>query len=146
MRFRLSTAQRKDLLIRGIPLRIALPAPADDPPDWFPWAKRALGEEGIYLRNVVVESILVAPPSGGGLTGVIGRIVHDEDSNAENLTWLIEVVLCDLNPPTKPRHRRKRPQWPQSAEHNGQKWPAPPVKEGEPVTAIVFDELHPVED
>lgn len=131
MRFRLSTAQRKDLLIRGTPLAVVLPSPVDDPDDWLEWAQQALCEEGIYVTDCRVTTISVAPPSGGGLTGVIGRIVHDQEANADVLTWGVEVVMCDLDPPTKARQQRKRPQWPHYAESRAGKWPevaAPDLK------------------
>lgn len=127
MRFRLSNAQRKDLLIRGVPLAVALPTPVHDPDDWLEWARRAFCEEGIYVTDVRVDTISVAPPSGGGLTGVIGRIVHDQDANADVLTWGVEVLICDLDPPTKPRESRNWLQWPQYAESRVAKWPAEPA-------------------
>jgi len=128
MRFRLSNAQRKDLLIRGTPLAVALPVPVTDPDDWFEWARKSLCEEGIYVAGVDVQTITVAPPSGAGLTGIIGRIVHDDAANADVLTWGVEVLVCDLDPPTKPRQPRKRLQWPQYAESIAGKWPAEPAE------------------
>lgn len=127
MRFRLSNAQKKKLAMQGTPLAIALPTPERPPNDWFAWAKQALIEEGIYLTDAYVDMITIAPPSGGGLTGVIGRIVHDQESNADVLTWGVEVVVCHLDPLTGARNSRELLQWPGYAKSPAGKWPAEPA-------------------
>lgn len=123
MLFRLSNTQKKELLIRATPLRIALPTPPEDPDNWLQWARRSLLEEGKYVTGVFVDRVFVTTPSIQGLGSVIGSIVHGEPAD-DNLTWGVDAAICNLDPPAPPRHGRLPVQWPLYAEHNGVRWPS----------------------
>lgn len=120
--YHLSNAQRKELLVRGTPLAIALPTPIDDPPDWLAWARAALGDEGQYVsRRPEIISMAVGPrKSDAGLTSVIGGFV---DALTEPFCWLVEVAIVELDPPTAPRHKRAKVQWPGSVQTKYGRWP-----------------------
>lgn len=122
MNFRLSNTQKKELLIRATPLRIALPTPPEDPDNWLQWARTSLLEEGKYVTGVFVDRISVTTPSSQGLGSVIGSIVHGEPAY-DSLTWGVDVAICNLDPPASPRHDRLPVQWPLYAETNGSRWP-----------------------
>ena len=119
--YRLSNAQKKQLLIRAVPLTIALPTPPTYPDDWTDWACRVLVEDGQYVSAVSLDTLAVGPSSDGGMNGIIGEIKHEDDGGG--LTWGVDVALVYLDPPTPARHQRSKPQWPAMAEHNGVQWP-----------------------
>jgi hypothetical protein len=109
MIYYLSSAQHKQLTDRMGPLRIALPAPQDDPADWLQWARSVISEKHRqYVVDAWPEVITVSPSRGGGLDGVIGSI----ETRDADFAWGVEAVLCDLDPPMEARHPRSRPQWP----------------------------------
>lgn len=124
MIFRLSSRQQKELLVRGTPLLIVLPAPRDCPEtdaDLLTWSRHAIREHSQYAKRAYREDICVAPDAGDGLSGVIGQIVH---GRADSLCWWVDCVLVELDPPTPPRHPRSRAQWPGVALASGRQWPA----------------------
>ena len=122
MIYRLSNAQKKQLLIRAVPLTIAIPTPPNYPDDWTDWARRVLVEDGRHVSAVSLDTIAVGPSSDIGMNGVIGEIKHEDDGGG--LTWGVDVALVYLDPPDPARHQRTKPQWPALAEHNGVQWPA----------------------
>lgn len=124
MIYRLSNGQKKQLLIRGGPLTIAVPAPADIPASWIEWARHSFIDEGKYITGVRIDHIVVTTPAGDGLAGVIGAIVHAADPDPSRLTWAIEVAILHFDPPNAPRHARTQIQWPAMAECDGRRWPA----------------------
>lgn len=134
MIFRLSNTQKKQLLIRGGPLQIAIPTPEFDPENgWLPWARRAFIEDGKYITGVLIDHVTVTPTGDRGLAGLMGAIVHDPASADESLLmWRIEVALLNFDPPNKPRQPRQRVQWPASAEHDGVRYPESDTQYSEP--------------
>ena len=111
--YELSNRQRKSLLVRGTPIRIALPVPPhaiDDPADW---ARSVLP---VDLRQCVVraeESEITVDPRVGGdhLSGVLGAIV---DYDRDQPRWLVTVmaVIVEMSP-HNPRHKPETAiQWP----------------------------------
>jgi len=114
MIYYLSSAQHKQLTDRMGPLLIVLPAPEEDPTDWLTWARNQISaKHRQYVAAASVGVLRVQPPGGTGLQAVIGQIsTHSDDA----LTWCIEVVFCDLNPPMAARHPRSAPQWPASVD------------------------------
>jgi hypothetical protein len=122
MTYRLSTRQRKDLLARAQTLRIALPAPADDPPDWVAWARSALDPlDQEYVTAAEVDVLTVRPPMGrDGLASVIGDITTDDHAG---LCWRVEVVIVTLEPLGGARHAAGQVRWPGSARIAGLTWP-----------------------
>lgn len=121
MKYHLSNAQRKELLVRAVPLAIAIPAPMDDPDDWLAWAQESLGDEGQYVHRIPEVCTLPVGPlkSDAGLTSVIGGFV----SPAEGFYWRVEVAIVELDPPCTPRGKRVRVQWPGSVQDNFGRWP-----------------------
>lgn len=124
IRFELSNGQKKALLIRAQPLRIALPAPAIAPENWLLWARESLWEHGRLITGVIQDHIDVCSPSGQGMSGVIGRIVRQDETPV--LTWGVDVIICNVDPPVKARHPREVVQWPGRAFNveTGQEWPS----------------------
>lgn len=118
--YHLSSGQLKSLLLRHTPIRIALPAPEDDPPDWLAWARSVLDDDvQDHLVSAVPDVIAVGPGAGHeGLESVIGRI----EPRDRSLVWMVEVVVCDLDP-VKILHPRARTQWPKSVDTSGGRWP-----------------------
>ena len=114
--YQLSNAQRKDLLVRGTPVAIVLPAGPEDPQDLIDWARSVLPADVRHLvhdaRNEVIE---VCPkPTGprATLTDLLGAIVN-EPPPADWFTIWIDCVLVQLQPPgNQSRHKGGRPQWP----------------------------------
>lgn len=122
MIYHLSNAQRKELLVRGTPLAIAIPVPMDDPPDWLAWAQAGLGDLGRYVsRAPEIMSLPVGPlRSDSGLTSVIGGFV---EASPDSLYWIVEVAVVELDPPDKSRHKRSKVQWPGSVQTKYTTWP-----------------------
>ena len=121
MKYYLSNAQRKELLVRAVPLAIALPAPMDDPDDWLIWAQEALGDDGQYVhRTPEVFTLPVGPvKSDAGLTSIIGGFVRPTGE----FYWRVEVAVVELDPPCKPRGVRGKIQWPAFVRDNFGRWP-----------------------
>ena len=120
MKYHLSNGQLKSLLIRHTPIRIALPAPEDDPPDWLEWARSVMDQD---IRDRIVRAepqVIAVGPVGSrdGLAGVIGEIEPLDRS----LIWLVEVCIVDLQP-RKKLHPPARLQWPKSVDTPSGRWP-----------------------
>jgi len=115
MIYRLSNNQRKELLVRGTPLAIAIPAPFSDPEDWLAWAKQSLGDEGQYVHKVPEVMMLpVGPPNtDSGLASIIGNLAT---ATEQPFHWLVEVAIVELDPPLSSRHKRSKVQWPGSVD------------------------------
>jgi hypothetical protein len=122
IRYRLSNAQRKELLVRGGLIVIALPlhpseidwADAADPSELAEFAAASI--EGATLdqvRRVAIVDLIVGASSGEGLTGCLGAIFGEPSPS--NLQRLCPALVVDLCATAKPRHQSQRPQWPASA-------------------------------
>lgn len=119
--YRLSGRQAKELLTRGQQLRIAIPEPpglAYDS-DLLEFARASLPDVATYITEAVCEDLLVEPPSGPGLTGVLGSI----QAEPTGMCWLVPAVVATLRP-VHCRGRTANIQWPASAhDEHGRRWP-----------------------
>ncbi len=131
--FRLSNRQRKDLMIRQVSLKIVLPVPSEDPPNWKRWARQMLPDEAASIAHVSEpQSIPVACSSvadADGLADYIGRL--DITPDDQRLQIMVEVVVVTLTPPgSKVRHRSSKLEWPGSYDFGDVR--LPPKKGGAP--------------
>ena len=124
MRYHLSNGQRKELLLRGTPLAIAIPAPPEDPPNWLEWARNVIVEDGQHVVSAEPCTVTVSRSGieGDGLTGFIGTI---HEGTPDFFCWGVDAVVCHLDPPGSSRRDRKRVQWPATAVRGDQRWPEP---------------------
>lgn len=119
--YRISARQAKSLLNRGQQLRIAIPEPPGLPYDADPleFARAALPDVATYIVEAVREMLPVEPPSGPGLTGVLGSIQVEPSG----LCWLVPAIVATLRP-VHCRGRQHNIQWPASAhDDDGRRWP-----------------------
>lgn len=119
--YRLGARQAKELLARGQQLRIAIPEPPGLPYDADPlaFARAALPDVATHIVEAVREELPVEPPSGPGLTGVLGSI----QCEPSGLCWLVPAIVATLRP-VHCRGRHPNIQWPASAhDERGNRWP-----------------------
>lgn len=113
----LSNRQRKDLLVRGAPIELALPAPPIKIDDPVNWARTMLPQD---VRQYVTEArldlvrVALGNRSDAGLTSIIGEIVERID----RLTIGVSVVRVLLTPAAR-RHPAVGLQWPADALLDG---------------------------
>jgi hypothetical protein len=110
--YELSNRQRKSLLVRGTPLRIALPVPPHEIEDPMSWAQSVLPRDvRQYVRSAEEQEITVDPLTiGENLTGVLGAIrEYDRDQPRWLLTVVVVVVTLE---PDDIRHKPERLAWP----------------------------------
>lgn len=121
----LSNRQRKDLLVRGTELQIALPVPPheiDDPTDW---AKSVIPSD---LRDMVFGSAeetevyvrALKKDLRDDLTSHFGEIYEEPD--ADSLMLTIVAVVITLRPPNC-RHKFDKIQWPGKVDYRGEELP-----------------------
>lgn len=129
IQYRLSNRQRKELLVRGRPITIALPI-AQGVSDPRALAQRLLpeidGAAGEMIRSAEVVTVYVAPRQHGtesGLAGVLGTIV-DEPGHGWCVTH--EVLAVDLSP-RRPRGKPLPMQWPGEVLVDGEPLRATPA-------------------
>ena len=124
VKFRLSNNQRKNLLVRGQPLRIALPYPWDRQDDLLGWSRRVLDEDGGLIQSATHDLVWVTHPVGTGLASLMGAICHGQPFH-DQLTWPIAAVVCLLQPPhpISVRHAPAKVQWPGFAFAGDHRWP-----------------------
>lgn len=117
--YRLSNRQRKELLVRGQQITIAIPANADDE-DAVAFAKSSLPEDELCVSDAEWDEIAVLLTTGAtdGLTGVIGEIKTNQ-SGVGKLTIYVMVCVVTLTPPSRPRGKIGGIHWPGSAIVDG---------------------------
>jgi hypothetical protein len=120
VKYHLSNGQLKSLLIRHTPIRIALPAPEHDPPDWLEWA-RAVMDDDIHDRIVAAEPAVIAIGPHRAAEG-LGSIIGEIEPRDRSLIWLCEVCIVNLQP-LKKLHPPTRLQWPKSVDTASGRWP-----------------------
>ncbi|MBV8780182.1 MAG: hypothetical protein JO353_02185 [Phycisphaerae bacterium] len=120
--YHLSSRQRKELLVRGRPIHLALPAPPttiDDPVDW---AKTVLpGDLRTLVRSARKVQLRVQSGSSSaeGLAGLIGEIAP------EGQRFTIGVAAIDVElEPEKPRGAPLQLQWPKEVDFFGRRIPS----------------------
>jgi hypothetical protein len=115
--YRLSNNQRKELLIQGSRLLIAVPVPPEVPEDFDP--RRIIGLSMPFdFENCIAaeyQTLMVTPalppnreiaPPTKGTQGVYGRLLTDEEYANEGLELkrpplLVECVVAEFVPPTR---------------------------------------------
>lgn len=121
--YRLSNGQRKELLVRGRQLRIALPVPPVEPPIPLAWARSVLTAD---IASLAIEARvgwlwvqMLRPREPKGLGGHLGVIVDDP---LGTLCQCVRVVLVTLRP-DHCRHTKHAIQWPGSVVFLGAVYP-----------------------
>ena len=119
--YRLSGRQAKELVARGQSLRIAIPEPPDLPDDCdlLAFARESLPAVSGEIVEAERIELSVEPPTGPGLTGVIGSI----QERPGGLSWLVPAVVVTIRPAAHQRGRVDKIQWPASAHCGAQRWP-----------------------
>jgi hypothetical protein len=124
--YRLSNRQRKDLLIRGTSLTIAIPQPyrLGDDDDPVEFARRSLPDDAGAVESASWEDIAVDPvPTVAGLTGLLGSILVGPPSVTDSrLHLVVRVALVRLQARDE-RRRMHTPQWPGVAICGGEHYP-----------------------
>lgn len=126
--YQLSNDQKKELLIKGRSVQIALPTPHDEPEDLLEWARSVLPRDlQPLVRSAELELVEVRPNLGSrrnNLTELLGEIVSDlpdEDDDEEDdrprpeeLTLWVDVCVITLagNVPRDPDGQPLPVQWP----------------------------------
>jgi hypothetical protein len=123
--YHLSNSQKKDLLINGVGVKLALPIPVNSDPEdraagVLDWAKAQIPEEfRQYATSAHCTLLPVALRTTGGranLTEVIGNIVDDPEGGA----YTIAVDCCVVTfSPRDARRGSRGIQWPVNVVHNG---------------------------
>lgn len=122
--YHLSGRQAKELHSRGSELRLAIPRPLDSNDDDCPreFARRSL--PGVEPERIVAaewSAVPVGPPSGDGLSAVLGVILDAETAKHE-WHWVVDVCEVTLAPRIV-RHVATRIKWPGKCEFAGWSWP-----------------------
>lgn len=119
--YHLSNHQRREILVRGTELRIALPAPPKMPGGAKEWAKSVLESDIAGLVTVAEETELWVNPNSlvDGLTGLIGEIT--EPSPTAFVICVVAIVVTLT--PTNKRRQSTKPRWPVSVEFFGKQLP-----------------------
>jgi hypothetical protein len=123
--YQLSNEQKKELLIKGRSVQIALPTPHEEPEDLVEWARSVLPRDlQPLVRTAELELVEVRPNLGtrrNTLTELLGEIIsdipEDEDDDRpqpEELTIWMDVCVITLagNVPRDPDGQPLPPQWP----------------------------------
>lgn len=114
MTYLLSNRQRKELMVRGRRLDLAIPSPLHKVPDLVEWAKAVLPTDvHQYVRSAERQAIVVTPRIDGThetLTDVLGAIVV-ADGSPRRFTAQVIAVVVELSPDNA-RHSPIDLQWP----------------------------------
>jgi len=119
--YTLSNRQRKELLVRGTVLRIALPAPLEHDVDPDVFARSVLGEIAEYVSNAVEDEIVVSPRilPHKTITDVLGSIVDPKTIGPGKWTICLPVIVVELSA-RRARHTGQiLPQWPAGVRVDG---------------------------
>ena len=109
--YHLSNSQRKELLLRGQQIELALPVPPHRTPDPLAWARSVLPRDIAPLATAArVEALWVAAirSPAPNLTGHLGRIVPDPIGT---LCQRVQAVIVTLTPADH-RGTREGLSWP----------------------------------
>lgn len=110
----LSNKQRKELMVRGRRLDLALPLPQHPVADLVEWAQSVLPQDlRQYVRSARRATVMAAPKIGASqdtLTDVLGTIVHEKPPAWWWVTQILAVVV-ELAP-EHTRHTAIDLQWP----------------------------------
>lgn len=125
IRYRLSTSQQKELLIRGSQLSIAIPwdfdrvlAPTVDD------VRDVLEVDPAHIVDADTDEILVAVSTAGRRANTLGDLLGTivDESTPDSLVCTHAVVVATLCAVPQPRHH-VRTQWPMCAIVNGTRIP-----------------------
>lgn len=121
--YHLSNRQRKELMVRGAELRIAIPAPMDQDYDELAFARAALAVQDIRDDWIVAaeeETLAISPTgSGEGLDELLGGFT-DDPAIYSVPTVCVVATLCISD---RPRHRDEKIQWPAAVVCGGWRFP-----------------------
>jgi hypothetical protein len=122
--YSLSNRQRKELLVRGCRLFVAIPLGPDDDIDPVKFARDSLPEDREWVTEAEIADLMVcASGAVGGLNGLLGQILDFDFSAALNtgkVPTFVAVVIATLCPPNQ-RSELPRVQWPGSVCIDGKK-------------------------
>lgn len=136
--YQLSNRQKKELLIRGRAIEVAIPAtPAlcglDDPynADLRDWAAARLeGVDREYIKRAELIDVVVEPPTRGeGLTAILGVITEAAPHRLQLVISIVAVELCAI---ARPRHAPAPLAWPATARVGGVTLPSRSTRADEP--------------
>lgn len=119
--YSLSNRQRKELLVRGQSLRIAIPVGPDDV-DPVQFARASLPEDHEWVTDAEIDEIMVSRSGATGLNGLIGQILDMEYEAAlqiKRIPLFCNVVIATLTPP-RLRGKVASIQWPGAAFIEGE--------------------------
>lgn len=120
VKYGLSNRQAKELLDRGRPLRIAVPAPDQEEYDPRRWLAEVMPEVEPGWIVSAQERVLPVNPLGRhtasdeqSLVGLLGRIVHDRTERPPNVkvTVLVVCVVAELQAQRVARQRPGLLEW-----------------------------------
>lgn len=118
--YTLSNRQRKELLVRGRPLQIAIPLGPDDV-DPIGWARASLPEDEEWIESAECAEIIACASGTSGLNGMLGEIQDDYATALRKRLppMCISVVIATLVPPSI-RNGTMQIQWPGRAWIDGE--------------------------
>jgi hypothetical protein len=122
--YTLSNRQRKELLVRGQQLLVAIPLGPDDDIDPVQFARDSLAEDHEWVTEAEIADVMTcASGAEGGLNNILGQILDFEYDVAINLSKVpsfVAVVIATLTPPNC-RGEASTVQWPGSVYIDGVK-------------------------
>lgn len=117
--YTLSNRLRKELLVRGCPVQVAIPLGLDLDVDPMAFAQEALPEESEWITEAEAGDVYVFHNPSGGLVTLLGQICeYDWAVQYGLLPMSVNVVLATLTPP-RPRNAIIGPVWPAKAFLDG---------------------------
>lgn len=118
--YSLSNRQRKELLVRGRSLQIAIPiGPDEDPVDF---AKASLPEDADWITQAKISEVMCCASNSAGMPKLLGQILtcdYESALSMQRIPLYVAVVVATLTPP-KHRGSPVPIQWPGKAFVNGQ--------------------------
>jgi hypothetical protein len=115
----LSNRLRKELLVRGCPIQVAIPLGIDLDVDPLAFAEAALPEESEWITQAEAGDVYVFHSPSTNLTKLLGQICeYDWAVQYGHLPISVNVVLATLTPP-RPRNAMIGPVWPGKAFIDG---------------------------
>lgn len=113
--FRLSIRQRKELIVRGSRVPLAIPHPRYELTDVLQYARDHIDVPPNWVRSAEVIELTVMPRVGrlielDNLTTVLGQILHNQsDDPPAHITFQVVAIVASVCA-NKPRHQHKT-QW-----------------------------------
>jgi hypothetical protein len=116
--YQLSNRQRKELLVRNVPLQIAIPLQEEYSIDPLDFARVSLPDDAEWIVAAEIGDVYAVQCGVSGLTGVFGQIVDYEQAlDMRKVPLSIIVVVAQLA--CKPRAKPLPVLWPAKAFIDG---------------------------